>query len=135
MNLADVFQQLRRMSTMDTALIPQPSREPRPHRYSVDTALARLTAVIPGAAEARATRYWGGMIDMTPDGLPIIDGACGPQGLTIITGLSGHGLAIGPVLGQIAADLCLDGTTLRPIGQFSLSRFNTGTVHQPEIII
>jgi sarcosine oxidase, subunit beta len=55
-------------------------------------------------------------------------------GLTIIAGLSGHGLALGPVLGKIASDISLDGTTDRPIAAFSLDRF-TGKVGSPEVMI
>ena len=90
--------------------------------------------VFPGAAGARALRCWGGLIDMTPDGLPVIDGTSGPLGLTVVTRLSGHGLALGPVLGEIASDLALDGSTGRPIEPFALARF-TGRVARPEVLI
>lgn len=71
---------------------------------------------------------------MTADGLPVIDGAAGVRGLTVIAGLSGHGLALGPVLGEIAADLSLDGSTARPIADFRLDRF-AGRVASPEMMI
>jgi sarcosine oxidase subunit beta len=71
---------------------------------------------------------------MTPDGLPVIDGTAGPSGLTIITGLSGHGFTLGPVLGEIAADLSLNGATARPIDAFCLSRF-ASPVGRPELMI
>jgi sarcosine oxidase, subunit beta len=118
-----LVRELRNRTRLGEALIPQPSPEPVPDRACADQGLARLAAVFPGAAQARVTKYWGGLVDMTPDGLPVIDGACGPPGLTVITGLSGHGLALGPVLGEIAADLALDGSTGRPIEPFSLARF------------
>ena len=91
--------------------------------------------MIPGLAGAGTGRYWAGLVDMTPDGLPIIDGAAGPQGLTIITGLCGHGFTLGPVLGEIASDLSLDGTTTRPIDEFRLSRYADGPVGRPEMMI
>src|SRR5262249_26080489 len=108
--------------------------EPVPDRRSVDAALSRLASVFPGATAARAVHCWGGLVDMTPDGLPVIDGTCGPPGLTVVTGLSGHGLALRPVLGEIASDLALDGATSRSIGPFSLTRF-TGKVASPEVMI
>jgi sarcosine oxidase len=58
----------------------------------------------------------------------------GPRGLTVVTGLSGHGLAFGPVLGEIASELALDGSTGLPIEPFSLARF-TGEVASPEVMI
>lgn len=65
----------------------------------------------------------------------MIDGQAGPEGLTIITGLCGHGLALGPVLGEIAADLSLAGGTTRPIEAFRLGRFTSGSVANPEMMI
>ncbi len=70
---------------------------------------------------------------MTPDGLPVIDTA-GPHGLTLIAGLSGHGLALGRVLGEIASDLSLDGHTQRPIDSFRLDRFSE-KVASPQLLI
>jgi sarcosine oxidase subunit beta len=60
---------------------------------------------------------------MSPDGLPILDGSTGVDGLVVVTGLSGHGLALGPAIGRIAADLALDGRTDRPIDAVALRRF------------
>jgi len=128
-----ILRELTRRTSLGPAVVPQPSPEPQPDRRSVDRALSRLATVFPQAGEARAERYWGGLVDMTPDGLPVIDGAAGPQGLTVVAGLSGHGLALGPVLGEIGADLCLDGTTCRPIAPFALGRFD-GRVPSPEVM-
>ena len=72
-------------------LVPQPSPEPKADVKLVDASLARLSRVIPDLADARPARYWGGLIDMTPDGLPVIDNAAGPEGLVIVAGLCGHG--------------------------------------------
>jgi sarcosine oxidase subunit beta len=131
---AQILRELRHRAIRDTALVPQPTVEPAPDRSSVRAALGRLAAVFPGAGQVRPVRYWGGLIDMTPDGLPVIDGACGPLGLTVVAGLSGHGLALGPVLGEIAADLALHGASGRPVGPFALARF-AGRVPLPEVMI
>lgn len=50
---------------------------------------------------------------MTPDGLPVIDANSGPDGLVIVTGLSGHGFTLGPAFGETAADLAVEGRTNR----------------------
>jgi sarcosine oxidase, subunit beta len=133
-NSRQILREVAHRSTLDTAHVPHNSPEPHPDRTSVDAALTRLSTVIPEARRATATRYWGGMVDMTPDGVPVIDGTTGVCGLTVIAGLSGHGLALGPVLGEIASDLCLDGATSRPITSFRLDRF-TGKVASPEMMI
>jgi glycine/D-amino acid oxidase-like deaminating enzyme len=133
-NGRQILREVAHRTAVGPALIPQPSPEPQPDRSSVDVALARLAVVIPEAGAVAPVRYWGGMVDMTPDGLPVIDGSAGPHGLIVIAGLSGHGLALGPVLGEIASDLCLDGSTRRPIASFRLDRF-TGQVAPPEMMI
>ena len=130
-----IAQQVRHLSTLSTDLIPQTSPEPRVDKPLVQSALAKLQGVLPGLDGAKIGRYWGGLVDMTPDGLPVIDGGAGPQGLTIITGLCGHGFTLGPVLGRIASDLSLDGVTSRPIEEFRLSRYSDGNVGKPEMMI
>jgi glycine/D-amino acid oxidase-like deaminating enzyme len=49
--------------------------------------------------------------------------------------LSGHGLALGPVIGEITADLALDQTTTRPIRPFRLARFREERVEIPDKMI
>jgi sarcosine oxidase len=44
-------------------------------------------------------------------------------GLTVLAGFSGHGFKFAPVIGDVAAELALDGGTSRPIEQFAPNRF------------
>ncbi len=125
--------EVKARDSLSTTLVPDTSPEPAPLRRELDGALARLTMAVPSTAAAIIERRWGGLVDMTPDGLPIIDRA-GPDGLTVIAGLSGHGLALAPVLGEIAAELALDGRSTRPIDEFTIERF-AGRVPSPEIMI
>jgi glycine/D-amino acid oxidase-like deaminating enzyme len=103
------------------------SVERAPNRKLMDASLAAAGRMIPRLRDARITRYWAGVIDMSPDGLPILDGATGVDGLVVVTGLSGHGLALGPAIGRIAAELAADGRTDRPLEAFSLRRFEGAT--------
>ena len=48
---------------------------------------------------------WAGMIDATPDAVPVISPVDSLPGLHIATGFSGHGFGIGPGAGRLAADL------------------------------
>jgi glycine/D-amino acid oxidase-like deaminating enzyme len=75
----------------------------------------------------RLERSWAGVIDMSPDGLPILDADTGVEGLVLVTGLSGHGLALGPAIGRTAAELALTGRTTRSIEAFGLRRFEGRT--------
>lgn len=130
-----VLQQMRMRSTLDTRLVPDRSPEPRVDAPLVEESLRRMATVIPAFRQATIERSWAGLVDMTPDGLPVIDGSAGPDGLTVITGLCGHGLHLGPVLGEIAAELSLDGSTTRPVEAFTLDRFTSGKVGRPEMTI
>jgi len=103
------------------------NQHPEPNRALMDKSHRALAGVIPALRSVRIARYWAGMIDMSPDGLPIVDASTGPEGMVILAGLSGHGLALGPVLGEIAGDLALTRHTSRPIAPFSLQRFEHPT--------
>lgn len=134
-DLPRIGRQLRARSTLAPELVPDRSPEPAVDIPLVDGSLARLSNVFPAFRTARVGRYWAGLVDMTPDGLPVIDGFAGPAGLTIVTVLSGHGFTLGPVLGEIAADLSLDANTRWKIDDFALSRFASGRVAAPEMMI
>jgi sarcosine oxidase subunit beta len=87
-------------------------------------ALARGIAVLPALAEARIARVWGGLLDMTPDALPIIESVPELDGLVVAAGFSGHGFCLGPVTGRIVCDLVRDGVTAFPIAPFRHDRFS-----------
>ena len=48
---------------------------------------------------------WGGMIDVTPDAIPVISAVESVPGFFIATGFSGHGFGIGPGAGRLIADM------------------------------
>ncbi|MDR7482086.1 MAG: FAD-dependent oxidoreductase [Armatimonadota bacterium] len=108
--------------------------EPVPDRMLLDRAFAALQARIPPLADAAVTRRWAGFIDLSPDGLPVVD-RVRPDGVTLAAGLSGHGLALGPALGTILADLALEGHTRHEITAFRLARFTAGPVPLPRRLI
>jgi glycine/D-amino acid oxidase-like deaminating enzyme len=123
---ARLARELRARSVMAAEHMAQPG-EPDPNRKLMDRSLDAARRMIPRLNDVRITRYWAGVIDMSPDGLPILDGSTGVDGLVVVTGLSGHGLALGPAIGRIAADLAVEGRTDRPIEAFSLRRFQGDT--------
>ena len=60
---------------------------------------------------------------MTPDGDFIIDRLPENPNILVASPCSGHGFKFAPVIGDILADLAIDGTTRRDISRFRLSRF------------
>ncbi len=87
---------------------------------------ARISAILPAFREARLARVWGGLIDLTPDALPVLDAPAKAPGLVIAAGFSGHGFCLGPVTGQIIADLATGRPCRYPIEPFRLDRFSEG---------
>jgi glycine/D-amino acid oxidase-like deaminating enzyme len=94
-----------------------------PPAHNVASIITRGVAVLPALAEARVARVWAGLIDMTPDGLPVIERAPGIEGLVIAAGFSGHGFCLGPVTGRIVCELIAHGRSTLPIEAFRSARF------------
>jgi glycine/D-amino acid oxidase-like deaminating enzyme len=86
----------------------------------VQDAFARAFPTL-GRPKLRAA--WAGMIDTMPDVVPVVDHAPTIPGLTIATGMSGHGFGIGPAFGRIIADMVTGRTTGYDMTRFRLSRF------------
>jgi sarcosine oxidase len=60
---------------------------------------------------------------MTPDGDFIIDRLPGASTVIVASPCSGHGFKFAPVIGEILADLAIEGATRHDIERFRLSRF------------
>ena len=70
---------------------------------------------------------WAGMIEMTPDVVPVICPVDSLPGFFIATGLSGHGFGIGPGAGKTAASMLTGKDSGIDITPFRLSRFYDGS--------
>ncbi|HJM53415.1 MAG TPA: FAD-binding oxidoreductase [Dehalococcoidia bacterium] len=82
--------------------------DPPADAKGVRETLGRFHRVFPNLGEVGMESSWAGNIDSTPDQAPIIGPVTGgPTGLLIATGFSGHGFALGPAAGRLAADLVL----------------------------
>jgi sarcosine oxidase subunit beta len=104
-----------------------------PSLQQMQRTFADTASLLPQLAEVRISRIWGGLIDRTPDVIPVIERVPDMEGLVIGAGFSGHGFCLGPVTGEILADLASTGTTRHPIAPFSLDRFARQS-HQAEAL-
>jgi glycine/D-amino acid oxidase-like deaminating enzyme len=69
---------------------------------------------------------YSGCFDVTPDWHPILDRA-GPEGFYVAAGFSGHGFKLSPAVGEMMAELILEGPRQgSDVQAFRLSRFAEG---------
>lgn len=101
--------------------------DPKPDVAGTNRALASLAEAFPVFQEAKVAQRWAGMIDVTPDAVPVISKVDGHPGLIVATGFSGHGFGLGPAAGRLAADLLTDVPPLVDPRAFRLSRFSDGS--------
>ena len=97
--------------------------DPLPHEPFNRTTLANLPKVFKGFADARLTHSWAGMIDATPDAIPVISEVERLPGLFLSAGFSGHGFGSGPGAGELMADLVQGVTPRVDPAPFRLARF------------
>ncbi|WP_226577576.1 NAD(P)/FAD-dependent oxidoreductase [Acuticoccus sediminis] len=95
----------------------------RPRIKQVATTISRVAEVLPVVGETRFQAVWGGLLDLTPDALPVIDHVPGLENAVVAAGFSGHGFGIGPVTGPLAADLVLGRAPRFPLDAFRFDRF------------
>ncbi|MES2495790.1 MAG: FAD-binding oxidoreductase [Pseudomonadota bacterium] len=86
-------------------------------------AMRNLTAAWPVFEKAVIEDVWAGMMDITPDSLPVIGPVDGIAGLTVASGFSGHGFGTSPAAGQLAADLVTAATPIIDPTPYRLDRF------------
>ncbi|WP_428488023.1 FAD-dependent oxidoreductase [Rhodopila sp.] len=68
--------------------------DPKPHPAILRQARRYLTRVVPIFHAMRIAESWGGMIDVTPDGIPVISAVDSVPGFFIAASFTGHGFGI-----------------------------------------
>jgi glycine/D-amino acid oxidase-like deaminating enzyme len=102
--------------------------DPSPSADAVDALRAGLAKRLPKLAGVPIVEAWAGMIDTTPDVVPVIDAVADYPGLYVATGFSGHGFGIGPGAGRVVADMVLGKPARHDLTRFRLARFRDGAV-------
>jgi glycine/D-amino acid oxidase-like deaminating enzyme len=98
--------------------------DPVPARGVLNEAAENLAAAYPFFGGMRVIERWGGLIDVTPDALPVISGVERLPGLFLATGFSGHGFGVGPGAGRLVADLVTGQPPLVDPKPFAFARFD-----------
>ncbi|SFR42461.1 Glycine/D-amino acid oxidase [Yoonia tamlensis] len=100
---------------------------PKPNARKLAAMRQAFCDTFPQLGDVQIKTAWAGMIDTMPDVVPVVDTVQSIAGLTIATGMCGHGFGIGPGFGRVAARLALGKTPTHDITRFRLSRFTDGS--------
>jgi sarcosine oxidase subunit beta len=96
----------------------------RPTAQDIALTIQRFGALVPAALAAPVDEIWAGLIDQTPDALPVLQRLTEPAGLTVACGFSGHGFCLGPITGRILAALVREEATGFDLTPFRIARFD-----------
>ena len=99
---------------------------PAPNKAKVAKLAQDFAATFPELGEVKIKTAWAGMIDTMPDVVPVVDRA--PlDGLTVATGMCGHGFGIGPAFGRIIARMVRGDALGYDVSRFRYGRFTDGS--------
>ena len=105
---------------------------PAPSKRVLRGIRRNLDAMFPQLAATPIVETWAGMIESSPDVVPIIDAVSSLPGFHIATGFSGHGFGIGPGAGKVCAAMLTNENTGIDIAALRLKRFFDGSPIRPQ---
>ncbi|OED49101.1 D-amino-acid oxidase [Rhodobacteraceae bacterium (ex Bugula neritina AB1)] len=130
---AEEAAQARRWQPQDTTAFEQCRvLDPAPSQKALRSGWAAAQRAFPVLKGADVVQSWAGLMDVTPDAIPVISQVDNLPGLFIATGFSGHGFGIGPAAGQLTADLVTGSPPIVDPHAFRLSRFTDGGGFGPQ---
>ncbi len=100
--------------------------EPAPNPDVAQRCRHAFIRLFPHTGNPEVVRTWGGVIDTTPDALPVMGEAPEIAGFVWATGFSGHGFGIGPAAGKALAQLIDSGQSEFDLTPFRPDRFQSG---------
>ncbi len=103
--------------------------DPAPNARLIAQGRDNLARTFPVFAGMKIAETWGGLIDVTPDGVPVISAVESVPGFFLATGFSGHGFGIGPGAGRMMADMVAGDPTAVDATPYRFDRFAPRSVH------
>ena len=79
----------------------------------------------------RIAERWAGVIDATPDVVPVMSALPKLEGLYLASGFSGHGFGLGPGAGKLIAQMIMGETPCVDPAPFRYTRFFDGSNPRP----
>ncbi|MBV8165174.1 MAG: FAD-binding oxidoreductase [Alphaproteobacteria bacterium] len=109
--------------------------DPAPDPDMVAQGIVETKTVFPALRDVAVQHAWGGMIDSTPDAVPVIAPIAALPGLHLAAGFSGHGFGVGPAAGRLAADLITGTPSAIDTTPFRYERLFDGTRLAPNQMV
>ncbi len=97
--------------------------DPPPNSGILGEATRDLRRLFPELKDVTVAQTWAGLIDVTPDAIPVISAVGRPEGYFLATGFSGHGFGIGPGAGRLLSEIVAGAPTVVDPTPFRFSRF------------
>jgi len=104
--------------------------DPRPLIFDLKQADTNIKKALPLFHTAQIVERWAGLIDVTPDAVPVISPIEELPGLILSTGYSGHGFGLGPGAGRLTAELVLGKTPCVDPSPFDFRRLSRTAHHR-----
>jgi glycine/D-amino acid oxidase-like deaminating enzyme len=79
----------------------------------------------------RIAERWAGVIDATPDAVPVMSAIDKLPGFYLASGFSGHGFGLGPGAGKLMAQLVTGETPCVDAAPFRYARYFDGSNPRP----
>lgn len=108
---------------------------PEPTKSVLKGIRKNLDSIFPQLANTPIVESWAGMIESSPDVVPMIDEIDSMPGFHIATGFSGHGFGLGPGAGKAIAGMLTGNESGIDISALRLSRFFDGSPIRPQASI
>jgi glycine/D-amino acid oxidase-like deaminating enzyme len=109
--------------------------DPEPSQRVIKGIRRNIDAMFPQLATTPIVEGWAGMVETSPDVVPIIGAIEQLPGFHIATGFSGHGFGLGPGAGKAIAGMLTGTDTGIDIAPLRLGRFFDGSPIRPQSTI
>lgn len=105
---------------------------PPPSQRVIKKTRRAIDRLFPGLASAEIVESWAGIVETSPDMVPVMCESEEIGGFFMATGFSGHGFGIGPGAGKAAADMLTNADGAIDLSEFHLKRFFDGSPIRPQ---
>ena len=106
--------------------------DPEPSKRVLKGIRRNIDTMFPQLADTPIVESWAGMVETSPDVVPMIGAIDAIPGFHIATGFSGHGFGLGPGAGKAVAGMLTGVDTGIDITPLRLNRFFDGSPIKPQ---